>query len=116
MNCPYCHKPAIWTENKMIYGRNMGDSYMIYYCKECDARVGCHQNTKHPLGTMANKELRVWRQKAHKAFDVLWKSGLVSRTEAYKLLAHEFSGKEIHMGEADIETCQKIIRLCTKWD
>jgi hypothetical protein len=110
MNCPYCGKEAKWCENKEIYGKNYGKSYMCYYCKDCGAYVGCHNNTEKALGTMANKELRDWRIKAHEAFDKLWKDGFVTRDEAYKILDKEF-GKEVHIGEADIETCQRIMNL-----
>jgi len=108
--CPYCGKEAKWCENKEIYGKNYGKSYMCYYCKPCNAYVGCHNNTTKPLGVMANKELRDWRIKAHDIFDKLWKDGFVTRKEAYKILDDEF-GKEIHIGESDIETCQRIINL-----
>ena len=50
MICPYCNKEAKWCENKVIYGKNYGKSYMCYYCKDCDAYVGCHNNTKFPNG------------------------------------------------------------------
>ena len=111
--CPYCGNEAKWCENKEIYGKNYGESYMCYYCKPCNAYVGCHNNTTKPLGVMANKELRDWRIKTHDCFDKLWKDGFVTRKEAYKILDDEF-GKEIHIGEADIETCQRIISLLNK--
>lgn len=60
---------------------------------------------------MANKELREWRKKAHLAFDPLWKEYRLDRKKAYKILSIKF-GKEIHIGESDIETCKKIIRFC----
>ena len=83
---------------------------MMWLCKDCDARVGCHQNTKTPLGTMANKELRDWRIKAHAFFDPLWKSGKYKRSMAYNFLNQQM-GREIHIGESDIETCKEIIEL-----
>ena len=86
MTCPYCGKKAQWCENKIIYGRNYGKSYMCYYCADCDAYVGCHQNTQIPLGTMANKELRGLRIKAHNLIDPLWKSGKMKRGDVYKAL------------------------------
>lgn len=110
MNCPYCKKTAEWCENKKIYGKNYGKSYMCYYCKNCDAYVGCHQNTRKPLGTMANKELRKWRIKTHSIIDPLWKSGKLKRHEVYKKLK-KILGKEVHVGESDIDTCKKIINL-----
>ena len=108
MICPYCKKLAPWVENKAIYGKNYGKSFMCYYCKDCDAYVGCHQNTRKPLGTMANRETREWRKKAHAIFDPLWKTGRVSRGRAYGILRNKFK-REIHIGESDVKTCQAII-------
>jgi len=113
MICPYCHKDARWCENKEIYGRNYGKSYMCYYCKDCNAYVGCHNNTKAALGTMANEELRGWRKKAHATFDPIWQYSNMSRQEAYGLISEDF-GFEVHIGEGDIETCQRIIEWANK--
>lgn len=109
MKCPYCGKEAIWCENKEIYGKNFGRSFMCYYCKPCNAYVGCHNNSRKPLGTMANKELRQWRMQTHRAIDRFWTSNICTRDKFYKILAKVF-GKEIHIGESDIEMCQKIIK------
>ena len=113
MNCPYCGKPALWCENKEIYGRNYGKSYMCWFCKDCDAYVGCHNNTREPLGTMANKELRGWRVKAHAAIDPLWKSGEISRKRVYKALAEIF-GEEVHIGGSDVARCKEIIEAAKR--
>ena len=110
MICPFCNQEAPWVENKAIYGRNYGKSYMCYYCKPCDAYVGCHGNTRKPLGNMANKELREWRKKAHAVIDPLWRSGKMKRWQVYRALSDSF-GKQIHVGESDIETCKKIIEF-----
>ena len=108
MICPYCNEEAVWCENKEVYGKNYGRSYVIYLCKQCDARVGCHNNTKEPLGTMANKELREWRMKVHTFIDLLWKSNKMKRQTVYRRL-NEFFKKEIHVGSSDIELCKQII-------
>jgi uncharacterized protein YlaI len=113
MQCPYCHQEAEWVENKAVYGKNYGKSFMMYLCRKCDARVGCHQNTRTPLGIMANKELREWRMKAHAVVDPLWKSGELSRGEVYQILKEHF-GKVIHIGETNVETCKKIIEFLKK--
>lgn len=107
--CPYCNKPAIWTENKAVYGRNYGNSYMCYYCKPCGAYVGCHNNTRQPLGTMANKELRQWRMQVHAILDPIWKTGQLKRKHVYARLK-EYFGKPVHVGESDIEMCKRIIQ------
>lgn len=112
MICPKCNKEAPWVENKEKYGKNYGKSYMCYFCKPCGTYVGCHNNTRKPLGTMADKELMQWRMKAHKVFDPLWKEGKLTRRQAYNLLRNSF-GKYIHIGESDIEMCKSIIDFVT---
>ncbi len=108
MICPYCNKQAPWVENKVKYGKNYGNSYMCYFCKPCDSYVGCHQNTRRPLGTMANAELRKWRMEAHKVIDSRWKSGEMGRKEMYKML-DQMMGKVMHIGESTVEECKEII-------
>jgi hypothetical protein len=108
--CQYCGKPALWTENSAIYGRNFGASYMVWLCQPCDAFVGCHQNTRKPLGTMANAVLRKLRIQAHAAIDPLWKSGQFRRREVYRMLAAEFGG-EVHIGASDAARCLQIIEF-----
>jgi hypothetical protein len=110
MNCPYCGKPATYGPNELWYGRRYGKSYMCYFCKPCDAYVGTHQNTTKPLGTMANRELRQWRIRAHAVIDALWKEKGWSRKGVYRYLRKVF-GQEIHIGESDIDTCKKILTL-----
>lgn len=108
MNCPYCRKEAQWVANEQVYGRRYGKSYMCYWCKDCDAYVGCHNNTKTPLGTMANKPLRELRKKVHSMIDPLWKSKKYSRGMVYARLNDTF-GKDIHVGEADEVMCEELI-------
>lgn len=110
MICPYCNNEARWCDNAERYGRRYGKSYMCYWCQNCDAYVGCHNNTKKPLGTLANKELRQWRMKAHSAIDPLWKSKKMKRKTVYKRLRNIF-GEEMHIGEASIQTCKDIVDI-----
>jgi hypothetical protein len=46
--CPYGHKQAAWVSNEQIYGSPYSHSYMCYLCKDCNAYVGCHRNTRRP--------------------------------------------------------------------
>jgi hypothetical protein len=108
MKCTSCGGKAIWVENQNIYGRNFGRSYMIWLCTICKAYVGCHNNTKVPKGTFADKETRQWRMRAHAALDPLWKSGEHSRADLYRALSDAF-GMKIHIGSSDIERCKEII-------
>lgn len=111
--CPYCGNPPEWVENKEIYGKNFGESYMCYLCRPCKAYVGCHQNSKKPLGSLADTETRYWRRKAHAAFDPLWKEGYMSRNAAYQLLGDRI-GHEVHIGWSDIDQCKKIIEIASE--
>lgn len=110
MICPYCKQEAEWVENREIYGRNYGKSYMCYLCRNCDAYVGCHNNSRTPLGVMANKELRDWRKKVHAVIDPIWQSGQMSRGAVYGKISHEL-GFSYHTGESDVATCRRVLAL-----
>lgn len=111
--CQYCGGNTEWVENKEVYGRNYGNSYMIYLCRPCDAFVGCHNNTREPKGyVLANRELRAWRKKAHAYIDPFWQSGRLKRGQVYARLKRAIGGdKEIHVGGSDIELCKKILAV-----
>uniref|UniRef100_A0A6H1ZGG1 Uncharacterized protein n=1 Tax=viral metagenome TaxID=1070528 RepID=A0A6H1ZGG1_9ZZZZ len=109
MKCPYCKEEAEWCENKAIYGRNYGKSFMCYFCKNCDAYAGCHKNSRKALGTIANKELRQKRMRTHEVVDSLWKTGQYKRATVYKRLSEAF-GFQVHIGEADEKICDEIIK------
>ena len=123
IECPYCNSEAELTSDKAVYGRSYGG--MIWLCRPCDAYVGTHKNSKKhaPLGRMANKELREWKMKAHRAFDPLWKrkiekeqcSKSYARNRAYKWLAGKMriDVKYCHIGHFDIEHCKLVVGLCS---
>lgn len=50
---------------------------------------------------------------AHDAFDALWKSGEMTRTEAYRWLAKsmDLPSSAAHMEQFDVEQCQQVARL-----
>lgn len=108
--CPFCHRPAVWCENKEVYGRNFGKSYMIWLCKPCDAYVGCHQNTKKPLGTMANAHTREMRRRVHAVIDPIWKSGKISRKKLYRLISI-YTAKQYHTAECTVQDCEAILNI-----
>lgn len=107
--CPYCGKPAKWMSNEAVYGRRYGRSWMCYYCRDCDAYVGCHNNTRKPLGTPANRELRKLRITAHSLFDPIWREGKMSRKYAYRYL-EENTGVR-HIGESNERECAGVINF-----
>jgi len=80
----------------------------------CPATLGCHPNGA-PLGTPTNGAGRNARIKAHAAFDVLWKHGLMSRGEAYAWLAKEMGKQEAHIGQMSEEECDLVIRFVDRY-
>lgn len=110
MNCQYCDNPAEWVENKEIYGKNYGKSYMAWLCRLCEAHVGCHNNTKRPKGQLANKELREARIQVHNFIDPLWKERGMNRKKMYKQLS-DAMGYEVHVGETKtVDECMELLK------
>jgi len=62
------------------------------------------------LGTMADRELRMYRKIVHAVIDPLWKTGKMKRAQVYAWLKHRF-GEQIHVGESDVDRCKEIIKL-----
>ena len=113
--CPYCDKPAILVTGHKIYPHRT-DLYTkhFWHCEPCDAYVGCHPQTTNPLGRLANAELRKAKMDAHAAFDPIWQSEEMTRTEAYVWLSTTIgiSIDDCHMGMFDVDTCSKVIVAC----
>jgi zinc-finger-containing domain len=57
------------------------------------------------------------RMAAHSSFDYLWKSGGMTRSEAYTWLAEQLGieGKDCHMVMFSKETCRRVVALCDQW-
>lgn len=117
LKCPYCHGEAVLVDGSVIYPLRP-DLYekTFYRCEPCKAYVGCHPGTTNPLGRLANAELRKAKMSAHAAFDPLWKGKKRSRRQAYAWLAHELGidVSRCHIGEFDIEQCQRVVDVCTR--
>jgi len=66
------------------------------------------------LGTLANAELRAARNRAHAAFDPIWRSGEMSRRKAYAWLGDQLGlpVKRVHIAEFDLATCSKVVSVC----
>ena len=112
--CPYCGKKPQCVSAKEIYPHRPDLwSKWIWICHPCDAYVGCHQNTKKPLGRFAEKELRKWKKNAHASFDPVWKSRRVTRETAYAKLADamEIPVAECHIGMFNVAQCKAVLRI-----
>ena len=108
MICPNCKKEALWCENKEIYGRNYGNSYMMWLCKPCDMYVGCHQNTKRSLGIMADKETRELKKEVKRMY--LSKYEKYGKKWMYRKLSEDLNitAQEAHFGMFDKERLLKL--------
>jgi len=114
MLCPYCGRPVTCVRSAAIYGPGHPDYGWMWLCKPCWAYVGCHRDTKKPLGRIADAKLRKAKCAAHSAFDPIWRSKEMKRKDAYRWLAGELnieSGK-CHIGMFDVELCERVIAAC----
>ena len=120
MKCPYCHSEVLLRSAYSVYrtsdSKNWGNMWVCSNFPECDAYVGCHKGTDIPLGRLANHELRELKKEAHRQFDPIWKSHLMSRAGAYKWLASmmKIPPSECHIGMFDVKQCQRVIRICRR--
>jgi hypothetical protein len=115
--CPYCKVAARLVDGTVIYPSRPDLAHLSFYlCGDCDAYVGCHKGTTRPMGRLADKALRWAKQKAHADFDPLWKSGPMSRQQAYAWLASKMgmTARECHIGEFDVNQCGRVVQIMEK--
>ncbi len=118
MRCPYCGSTVIYRSAEGIYREN-SSGVMLYVCArypKCDAYVRVHAGTKKPVGTMANRELRELRNKAHRTFDQIHKSGIMTREEAYMWLSNMLSLplSQTHIGNFGEYYCEVVLKESQK--
>lgn len=122
VKCPYCGSDAEMVGGEEIYPHRTDlASLKFWRCAPCEAYVGCHKpNPKmghdgtHPLGRLANAELRKAKWDAHSAFDPLWRDdGPMRRREAYAWLAKGLGigFEDCHIGEFDVAMCKRVVLL-----
>ena len=101
--CPECGKPATSAETK--YG-------VKNHCKKCEI---WSWGNNAPLVDQATHKAR---QDAHKSFDIIWESELMTRAMAYEWLAKSLgiSSKECHMKKFNKEMANKVIQLCRNFN
>lgn len=115
--CPYCGAEVVLRDSSLIYkNKDYGKIWVCSNYPKCDAYVCCHKGTTIPMGRLANARLRTLKKEAHKQFDPIWKSGLMSRREAYRWLSNmlNISLEDCHIGMFDIKMCQRTIHLCSE--
>jgi hypothetical protein len=60
------------------------------------------------MGLMADRQTKAARRQVHELLDPIWESGLMTRSEAYVLLAERMGippWEEVHVGWMDLQQC-----------
>jgi len=67
------------------------------------------------MAKAVGRDPRIARTTAHEAFDALWKSGQMSRTEAYSRLAAHMGlpSRDCHIQKFDAAQCDTVILWAT---
>ncbi len=113
IRCPYCGGVAVLREASYVYGDN-AESKHLYVCQhypECNSYVSVHDGTLIPRGTLANGDLRHKRIEAHHIFDRIWKSGILTKKNAYRWIQDKFqmTEQQAHIGYFSEYMCDQLI-------
>ncbi len=117
--CPYCGAEAKLRPSSVVYKENTLKDGFLFVCDrypKCDAYVAAHQVSKYPMGTLANGDLRNKRIQAHKVFDKMWQSGLMSKHDAYVWMRSKFgmSEEQAHIAKFSEYMCDQLIAACNE--
>jgi ssDNA-binding Zn-finger/Zn-ribbon topoisomerase 1 len=104
----------ILKEKLRLYRENKNGS-MLYVCAKypaCDAYVRVIPGSKTPVGSLADGTLRALRLEAHRYFDKLHLSGMMSKSDAYQWLADILQApqSQAHIGYVGEYYCRKVIQ------
>lgn len=126
IHCQYCGQAAELTTGHEIYGGRADLSHLKFWkCDPCNAWVGCHKRDDWthqdgrsvrsdgtlPMGVLANGELRAAKQRAHSAFDPLWREGAMTRANAYAWLKKETNFDDAHIGGCTVAQCRIVCEV-----
>ena len=121
ITCPACGSRAYLRPASVVYGDKAPDPDAKYYVcgryPACDCYVAAHRKTMLPMGTLADKALRKKRHDAHMALDSLWKNGIMSRKEAYRLLQLSMGlpAEDAHIAKFSAARCDEVIALSRRF-
>jgi hypothetical protein len=102
--CPECGGELVLRESQ--HGR-------FYGCRswpKCTGTHGAHEDGT-PLGTPADRRTKLYRQAAHAVFDLLWRSGRLTRSEAYAWMARSMglTREEAHIARFTAYQCRWLV-------
>ena len=114
--CPHCGAAMILRPASEIYHDAKSDRklYVCHNYPACNTYIAAHPNTDKPMGVPADGNLRNLRIQAHRKFDLIWRSGIMTREEAYRWFADSFGLclRDAHIGMCSEYRCRELIRLC----
>ena len=115
----HCGAQAFLRPESAVFGTKSRGGY-LYVCSRyptCDSYVSVHRRNKKPKGTLANAELRQKRIQAHKAFNVIWESGLMEKWQAYRWMQAIFglNTQQAHIAKFSLYMCDELIRRCEEF-
>lgn len=119
LKCPYCGAQAVLAPASLVR-RDAESNEKVYVCARypvCDAYVSAHQESLLPMGTLADRHLRIKRRQAHIALNRLWERGLMTKKEAYHWLQYQLGipESEAHIGRFAEYRCNQVIDLCSRF-
>jgi hypothetical protein len=112
--CHYCQGAVSLESNAVVYRKEYGDWPYLYLCDGCGAYVGLHPGTDLPLGTLADKVLRIARTEGKREFIRFYQANDWDRNKAYHWLARTMAipRSHCHWGWFNIEQCEQAHALC----
>ncbi|EDR6629479.1 hypothetical protein XS22_001878 [Salmonella enterica subsp. enterica] len=115
--CIFCSGAVRIGTHEEVYGRDYSEWPYVYICESCRAYVGLHPFTSIPLGTLADQKTREARKTCKLPFEQIWKSGQMTRSQAYQWLAEKMGipVTECHFGWFDVEQCKSAKEICEGW-
>lgn len=114
----HCGRPAVLRSAEGIC-KSCQPGAMVYVCSNypaCDSFVMAHPGTLEPMGSLADPKLRRLRYDAHKQFDQIHQSGLMTRKEAYRWLSYIVQApmEHAHIGHLGEYYCRVVIEESRK--
>ena len=90
--CHVCNK-KVYPE--LIYGEKFYPhrkdlfNKSFWQCTYCNSFVGCHPNTKLPLGSIVGPLVKKMRIQVHYILDNILQNNIISRSQLYKELSNK---------------------------
>lgn len=111
--CSECNsnKQVSFVKGNVIYPYRLDLYEKFFWLCDCGAYVGCHGQTGEALGFPAAAYTRALRMQVHELFDKLWKTGSLTRKQAYAKMGEALgiTKDECHVGRFTSEQCFKAL-------